>query len=94
MTELPTVVHDPARQRFHLQVEGHEAELTYQLRDGIMVINHTGVPGAIGGRGVAGQLVRAAFEHARAQGWRVLPACSYAEAWAARHPAYADLLAD
>ena len=94
MTDLPAVLHDAARQRFHLQVEGHEAELTYQLRDGVMVIDHTGVPGAIGGRGVAGHLVRTAFEHARTQGWRVLPACSYAEVWAARHLDYADLLAD
>lgn len=94
MTDLPAISHDAARQRFHVQLDGHEAELTYQLRNGVMVIDHTGVPAAIGGRGVAGQLVRTAFEYARAQGWRVRPACSYAGVWAARHPDYADLLAD
>lgn len=94
MTDLPAAIHDAARQRFHLEVDGHEAELTYRLGAGIMVIDHTGVPAAIGGRGVAGHLVQTAFETARAQGWRVVPACSYAEAWAARHPDYSDLLAD
>jgi predicted GNAT family acetyltransferase len=93
MTELP-ILHDAARQRFHVQLDGSEAELTYQLRDGIMVVDHTGVPAAIGGRGVAGQLVRSAFEYARAQGWRVRPECSYAGTWAARHRDYADLLVD
>ena len=94
MTDLPAAHHDAARQRFHLPLDGHEAELVYQLRGNIMVIEHTGVPDTIGGRGVAGHLVRSAFEHARAQGWQVQPACSYATAWIARHPDYADLLAD
>lgn len=101
MTESPSPIHhDPARQRFRLLDDGHEAELTYHLRDAgpggggqIMVIDHTGVPAAIGGRGIAGRLVQAAFEHARGAGWRVLPACSYAEVWITRHPEYTDLLA-
>ncbi|KAF1691228.1 GNAT family N-acetyltransferase [Pseudoxanthomonas koreensis] len=94
MTDLPAIAHDPAHPRFFLQLDGHEAELEYHLQDGVMVIDHTGVPAEIGGRGLAGHLVRHAFEHARGQGWRVLPACSYAEVWAARHPDYADLLVD
>lgn len=101
MTESPSPIHhDPARQRFHFLSDGHEAELTYHLRDAgpgggsqVMVIDHTGVPAAIGGRGIAGRLVQAAFEHARGAGWRVLPACSYAEVWITRHPEYTDLLA-
>lgn len=101
MTES-SIQHDPARTRFHLQVDGHEAELTYHLRDGrpdagsggvVMVIDHTGVPAAIGGRGIAARLVQAAFDHARDAGWRVLPACSYAEVWITRHPQYSDFLA-
>lgn len=85
--------HDPDARRFWVMLDGHEAELLYSLRDGRMTIQHTGVPPAIGGRGVAAVLVKAAFEHAKAQGWRVVPACSYAAAYAQRHPEYADLLA-
>jgi predicted GNAT family acetyltransferase len=94
MTDLPAVLHDSGRHRFHLQLEGHEAELDYHLQDGRMVIDHTGVPQAIGGRGVAARLMQAAFDHARAQDWRVVPACSYARVWLERNPGYADLLAD
>lgn len=89
---LPPIEHDPQRRRFALQQDGHQAELDYLLQDGRLVITHTGVPSAIGGRGVAARLVTAALEHARAQGWKVVPACSYAAVFMQRHPDYADLL--
>lgn len=89
---MTTVHHDPAAHCFTATVDGHEAELDYQLQDRWMVITHTGVPQAIEGRGIASQLTRAAFEHARAQGWNVRPACAYAAAWAQRHPEYSQLL--
>lgn len=99
MTEPVTVQHVAERQRLHLELEGWEAELTYHLLDAgagagqVMVIDHTGVPEAIGGRGLAGRLVQAAFELARSRGWKVLPACSYARVWVNRHPDWNDLLA-
>lgn len=86
------IQHDPVAEVFTTTVDGVEARLVYHLADGWMVITHTGVPDAIGGRGIAGELVRAAFEHARAQGWNVRPACSYAAAWVERHPEYNQLL--
>lgn len=89
----PAISHDPDAGRFHTALDGHEAELTYRLDGRLLVIDHTWVPQAIGGRGIAGCLVRAAFEHARAEGRRVVPACSYAAVWATRHPEFADTLA-
>lgn len=88
-----TIQHDPANHRFSTEVGGHEAELIYRLREDRMVIEHTGVPEAIGGRGIAAQLVKAALDHARAAGWKVVPACSYSAVYVQRHPEYADLLA-
>ncbi|KAF1728586.1 MAG: N-acetyltransferase [Pseudoxanthomonas sp.] len=88
----PDVHHDPDARRLHTRVEGHEAELRYSLRGGRMVIDHTGVPDAIGGRGIAGILVKAALDLARARGWRVVPACSYSAAYVQRNPEYADLI--
>lgn len=85
--------HDADQQRFHATVDGHEAEVGYELDGGLMAITHTGVPEAIGGRGIAGELNRAAFEHARREGLRVQPLCAYAAAWVKRHPDYADLVA-
>ena len=85
--------HERDAGRFHATIEGHKAELTYGLDGGRMTIDHTGVPGAIGGRGVAADLVRAALEFARSEELKVVPACSYAAAYIQRHPEYADLVA-
>ncbi|WP_371181718.1 GNAT family N-acetyltransferase [Xanthomonas sacchari] len=86
------IAHDPQQRRFTLEVDGHRAELDYVLEQERMVITHTGVPGPIGGRGLAAQLVSAALDHAQAQGWKVVPACSYAAVFIQRHPQYAALL--
>ena len=88
-----TVQHQPENERFVVTADGVEAELDYRIEDGVISLTHTGVPEAIGGRGIAGDLVRAAFEFARAEGLKVRPLCSYAEAWSRRHAEYADLLA-
>ena len=80
------VNHDPAARRFTAEVDGHPAVLDYALDGDAMTILHTGVPSAIGGRGVAAALVRAALGAARGAGWKVIPACSYAAAYIRRHP--------
>jgi len=85
--------HDEAAGRFTIELDGHRAELDYLLEGGVMRITHTGVPAAIGGRGVAGNLVRNALEFARAHGYKVQPDCSYAQDWFGRHPEHRDLLA-
>ena len=87
------VTHQPEAHEFSTEVDGHRAKLQYRLHDGVMTIVHTGVPEEIGGRGVAAELARTALETARANGWKVVPACAYAEVFMRRHPEYADLLA-
>lgn len=87
------VIHDATARQFHVDVEGHRGVLDYVLRDGVMAITHTGVPPAIGGRGVAAELTRIALETARLERWKVVPACSYAATFIRRHPEFDDLLA-
>jgi predicted GNAT family acetyltransferase len=85
--------HDADAGRFSVVVDGVEAELDYRLDGEVMTILHTGVPSSIGGRGIAGELVRAALDHARAQGWKVRAACTYSNAWIGKHPEYESLRA-
>lgn len=77
--------HQPQRERFATTIDGHEAELEYRREGDVLVITHTGVPEAIGGRGIAGALVQAAVDFAREAGLRVRPACTYAAGWMDRH---------
>jgi predicted GNAT family acetyltransferase len=87
------ITHDRAARRFETTVEGALCELAYQLDDGVMTITHTGVPARVGGRGLAAALVEKALATARSEGWKVVPACSYAEVWMRRHPDFDDLRA-
>lgn len=78
---------------YHAHVPGHReiGRLTWQLRGTARVADHTLVPPAIGGRGVAGRLVEALIADARAEGFTIVPACSYVAAAFDRHPEWADL---
>ncbi len=87
------IAHDVAASRFFLLREGHRCVLDYALTNGTMTITHTGVPEALGGQGLAAALTRVALEHAKQQGWRVVPRCSYAAVYIQRHPEYAGLVA-
>ena len=84
--------HDRAARRFETRVEDVPCLLEYALAAGVMTITHTEVPAAVGGRGIAAALVQQALATARAEGWKVVPACSYAAAWMQRHPEHHDLL--
>lgn len=88
-----TITHDAAQQRFNTTVDGITGHVEYERSDGVMTITHTVVPSEIGGRGIAGALVKAALEHARSGGLKVVPQCSYADAWMRKHPDYEELRA-
>lgn len=93
MDTASDIRHDAEGRRFHTEVDGHTGYVTYEMDGDTLVLTHTIVPSAIGGRGIAARLVRATLDHARAQGWTVAPACSYADVWMQRHPDYEDLRA-
>jgi predicted GNAT family acetyltransferase len=90
--DSPQVTHDPVRSRFEYRAGGSVAELVYRMHGERMVLLHTGVPGAMEGHGVGGQLVRAAVGYAASQGLTVVPACPFARDWLDRHPDVAALV--
>lgn len=87
------IEHRPDQQRFQWIENGILCVLEYELSNNTMTIIHTGVPQAVGGRGIAADLTMHALDTARSQGWLVRPLCSYADAYIRRHTEYADLLA-
>ena len=89
----PEIRHDPDRGFFSVVVDGVKGYVQYERKGDTLVATHTIVPNAIGGRGIAARLVARLFEHARAEGLKVQPHCSYVAAWARKHPEVADLLA-
>jgi predicted GNAT family acetyltransferase len=86
------VHHNAAENRFEADVEGQLSVADYQLRGTEMIMTHTFVPPHLRGRGIAEKLVRVALEHARSERLKVVPACSYVDAFIRRHPEYHPLL--
>lgn len=80
------VRHNAAASRFEATVDGLLCVVGYDFVDGVLRINHTEVPSALEGRGIAAQLVRAALAYAAAKGLEVEPWCSYVRAYMKRHP--------
>jgi predicted GNAT family acetyltransferase len=88
-----TVTNNADEHRFEVRLPEGIAELRYRMRrSDTIVLVHTEVPPALNGRGIAGQLARAALEHARANGLSVVVFCPFVRAFVQRHPEYADLI--
>jgi uncharacterized protein len=85
---------NPGKNRFEVSVEGNLCQLEYELDDNVIHMNHVVVPKEVGGRGIAGELTRHALDHARSEGWRVVPNCPYVKNWIDRHSEYSDLVPD
>jgi predicted GNAT family acetyltransferase len=73
-------------------VEGHLAVLNYILKGEIIVFTHTGVPPAIGNRGLGSKLVRTGLEYARENELKVRSLCWFVSKYIRLHPEYQDLL--
>ncbi len=82
------ILHEPQNSTFKLNLDGYLAYVTYLVKDNKLEIDHTFVPQQIGGRGVASQLVEAAYDYAIEQGLCPIASCSYAITWLKRYPGY------
>ena len=82
---MSDVTDDLEHHRFTYVEDGHEAQLVYRARDNRLILIHTEVPEALGGRGIGGRLVRAAVERAARTGETVAPWCPYARKWLSDH---------
>lgn len=88
-----SIQHDPQHSRFFEEVPGGTAELVYRRLDEHTVdLLHTTVPVAASGKGIAGQLVQAAFDWARGTGTGLVVHCPYVTRWLERHPEQRDLV--
>ena len=91
MADAPPEVRDDAAGRpFVIEQDGLEAELLYRKRAGRLILVHTEVPDALGGRGVGGRLVRLAITQARDEHLTIVPWCPFVRRWLSDHPDEAE----
>ena len=87
------VEHNEQLQRFEVEVEGEVAFVEYERPEaGSMVFTHTIVPPLLEGRGVGGELARTALEYAHLQHLKIVPQCSFINAYVRRHSKYQSLV--
>lgn len=58
------------------------------------IIDHTGVPDALRGKGVGQALAAFAVEAARAGGWKIMPLCPFFKAQSLKHPEWSDVISN
>ena len=86
--------HEPEARRFVAELDGGLAYITYrETGPGVLDLDHTFVPKALRGGGIASQLTVRALDYARDRGFKVVPSCPFVAAYVARHPEYRGLLA-
>ncbi|MFL6417689.1 MAG: GNAT family N-acetyltransferase [Bryobacteraceae bacterium] len=86
-------LNNQAAHRFEVREADDIAVLEYRLRGADhLVLVHTGVPHRLEGKGIGALLARTALEYAREHNMRVVPLCSFVQAYLQRHPEYMDVV--
>ena len=92
MSQMLQDVHDnTSLSRYEMKTNGDTAFATYRREGDTLFILHVETPPALRGQGVAAKVMSGALELIRRDGLKVVPVCSYAEAFLARHSEYSDL---
>lgn len=86
------IVNNETLQRWEAHVGHYKAVAEYQLSGDTIVFMHTETPPALEGQGIAGRLVQAALDDARARQAAVIPFCRYVAGYIRRHPEYKALV--
>ncbi|WP_117000634.1 GNAT family N-acetyltransferase [Desertimonas flava] len=88
-----TVGENADADRYEIHVDGALGGFAqYVRRNGRTYFVHTEIDPAFGGRGLGGQLVKAALDSERAAERPIVPLCPFVKAFVERHPAYQDLV--
>ncbi|MBD0020688.1 N-acetyltransferase [Gordonia pseudamarae] len=91
------IKHLPGQERYEASVTSDDGTdlqvgyLDYVSEIEQVVLTHTVIYERFSGHGYAGQLVKAVLDDIRPSGKKVVPVCSYVEAYVGKHPEYADM---
>ncbi len=87
---------NPVQCRFEVDIDGsHEVAAAYYRYEGDrLILTHTIVPERYSGHGIGSALAAGVFDLLRASRRRAVLRCPFMAAFHARHPEYADIIAD
>jgi predicted GNAT family acetyltransferase len=90
------IAHDKENNQFIAEVEGKISHLKYTVSPDGKILDYmsTYVPPELRGRQIAGQLAKFALDYAKENDYRVIPSCSFVQAYIQGHPEYQDLVVE
>lgn len=81
--------------RFTVNENGEELGfISFIEEDDVMTIDHTEVSPQLKGQGAGKKLVERAVQHARDEGKKVVPQCTFAKSVIDQNPEFQDVLAE
>ena len=83
-----TVVHDPSKQRFEINMDGQLSVLEYTFKNHRLFLTHTEVPPDLQDQGLGTTLAHAALEYARQNELTVVAICPFVQEYVSSHPEY------
>ena len=86
------MIDNEALHRFELAENGHLVFANYRTHDNRYVLTHVEADPELRGTGAAARLMEAIVARAKENNFKLVPRCSYAVAWFARHPELSDLI--
>ena len=86
MQSEQSVVNNPQKRQFEIQLGQEMALLAYRQRPGQIELMHTEVPMSQRGKGIGEKIVKFALEYARQNQLEVIPSCKFVQAYLKRHP--------
>ena len=79
------ITNNQLAERFEIACGKNVAFLDYIIMGKQMTLVHTEVPEDLGGKGLAGKLVKFALDHAKRNNFRVVANCEFAQSYISRH---------
>jgi predicted GNAT family acetyltransferase len=88
------VIHEKENKRFVIYLDSNEVYVEYTTADKEINLYHTYTHPELRGKGLAAHVVRAAFEYAKENNLKIIPTCSYTQAFLTKNDEYKNLVAD
>ena len=80
------IINNERNEQFEVHEGDYMAELVYRKRGDKLFIMHTGVPDALGGKGIATALAKHALRYALENDFEPVVYCPFVRSYMAKHP--------
>lgn len=88
------VVDNKELNRFETEIDDHIAFIEYSVLPGILSLNHTEVPKALSGRGIANEMTEKVLLEIELRGLKVIAVCPFIKKYIEKHPEWQSIIVE